>query len=31
MMMGKVCHAIVDDMGSNKVFWEEIRKVKHGE
>ena len=28
MMMGKVCHVIVDDMGSDKVFWEEIRKEK---
>ena len=27
-MMGKVCHTIVDDMGSDKVFWEEIRKEK---
>ena len=27
-MMGKVCHVIVNDMGSDKVFWEEIRKEK---
>ena len=26
-MMG-VCHAIVDDVGDNKVFWEIIRKEK---
>ena len=31
VMMEKVCHAIVVDMGSDKVFWEEIRKEKHGE
>ena len=27
-MMGKVSHAIVDDVGDDKVFWEEIRKEK---
>ena len=28
MMMGKVCHTIVDDMGSDKVFWEKNKKGK---
>ena len=27
-MMGRVCHAIVDDVGDDKVFYEEIRKEK---
>ena len=27
-MMGKVSHAIVDDVGDDKVFYEEIRKEK---
>ena len=27
-MMGKVCHASVDDVGDDKVFWEIIRKEK---
>ena len=26
MMMGKVCHTIVDDIGSDKVFWEKNKK-----
>ena len=30
VMMGKVCHAIVDDMGDGNVFWEKIiRKYVH--
>ena len=29
--MEKVCHVIVDDMGSDNVFWEEIRKEKKKE
>ena len=28
VMMGKVCHAIVDDMGDDKVFWEKNKKGK---
>ena len=28
VMMGKVCHTIVDDMGSDKVFWEKNKKGK---
>ena len=28
VMMGKVSHAIVDDVGDDKVFCEEIRKEK---
>ena len=31
VVMEKVCHMIVNDMGSDNVFWEEIRKVKHRE
>ena len=27
-MMRKVCHTIVDDVGDDNVFWEEIRKEK---
>ena len=27
-MMGRVSHAIVDDVGDDKVFCEEIRKEK---
>ena len=27
-MMGRICHAIVDDVGDDKVFYEEIRKEK---
>ena len=27
-MMGRICHAIVDDVGDDKVFYEEIRKGK---
>ena len=27
-MMGRVCHAIVNDVGDDKVFYEEIRKEK---
>ena len=27
-MMGRVCHAIVDDVGDDKVFYEKIRKEK---
>ena len=27
-MMGRVCHAIVDDVGDDKVFYEEIKKEK---
>ena len=29
VMMGRVCHAIVDDVGDDKVFYEEIRKDVH--
>ena len=28
VMMGRVCHVIVDDVGDDKVFYEEIRKEK---
>ena len=28
VMMGRVCHAIVDDVGDDKVFLEIIRKEK---
>ena len=31
VVMEKVCHMIVNDVGSDNVFWEEIRKVKHRE
>ena len=31
VMMGKVCHMIVDDMGDDNVFWEIIRKEKDTE
>ena len=31
VVMEKVCHMIVDDVGSDNVFWEEIWKVKHRE
>ena len=31
VMMGKVCHTIVDDMGDDNVFWKEIRKEKDRE
>ena len=26
VVMGKVCHMIVDDIGDDNVFWKEIRK-----
>ena len=28
VVMGKICHTIVDDVGDDKVFLEEIRKEK---
>ena len=28
VMMGKICHTIINDVGDNNVFWEEIRKGK---
>ena len=31
VVMEKVCHTIVDDVGSDNVFWEEIREEKYGE
>ena len=29
--MEKVCHMIVDDVGNDNVFWEEIREEKYRE
>ena len=31
VMMGKVCHTIVDVMGDDNVFWERIREEKYRE
>ena len=31
VMMGKVCHMIVNDMGDDNVFWERIREEKERE
>ena len=29
VVMEKVCHTIVNDMGGDNVFWEEIREEKY--
>ena len=29
VVMGKICHTIVDDVGDDNVFLKEIRKEKH--
>ena len=31
VMMGKVCHTIVDNVGDDNVFWEKIREEKYEE
>ena len=31
VVMGKVCHPIVDDVEDDNVFWEEIGKEKYRE
>ena len=31
VVMEKVCHAIVDDVGNDNVFWEKEREERHGE
>ena len=31
VVMEKVCHAMIDDVGNDNVFWEKEREEKHRE